>query len=212
MVRVEELLMKINSFTLSLDHLEISPGTLVCLTGPSGAGKTTLLNGIAGFLPLQRGEIWIFGKSVQLLPPEKRGIAYVFQRPALFPHLTISGNIEFGLRLQNRKKEDRQQRVISWLEQLRISELANRSPNQISEGQAQRVALARALAPGFPFLLLDEPFSALDVSLRKELREVLKQLVGATGIAALMVTHHPEDAEAIADRVLVIEKGRAIEL
>jgi ABC-type Fe3+/spermidine/putrescine transport system ATPase subunit len=135
-------------------------------------------------------------------------MALVFQRGALFPHLTVAGNIEFGLRLQGMPAEERARRSTAWLERLGMSELALRRVSDISEGQAQRVALARALAPGFPVLLLDEPFSALDVQTRHELRPLVKKLVEEQGVSALLVTHDPEDASVLASQVLDIDKGR----
>ena len=152
-------------FEASLDHLEIAPGTIACLMGRSGSGKSTLLNAIAGFIPAG-GEIFLRQRPLHLLPPEKRCMALVFQRSALFPHLNVSGNVEFGLKLQGVPSEERARRSMAWLDRLGMSELGSRRVSEISEGQAQRIALARALAPGFPVLLLDEPFSALDVQTR----------------------------------------------
>ncbi len=176
--------------------------------GKSGSGKSTLLNAVAGFLPVQQGKILFGEKDLTPLPPEKRRIAQLFQRPALFPHLNVIQNVEFAPRLQGVAKAPRREAAQKWLERLGISELAEREIAQISEGQAQRVALARALAAGFPLLGLDEPFSALDVVTRESLRMLVRKLVTESQISALMVTHHPEDAVAIADRIVVLESGK----
>lgn len=181
---VQNLHARVGEFEAFLDHLEITPGTIACLMGRSGSGKSTLLNAIAGFIPSE-GEIFLGQVPLHTLP-EKRRMALVFQRSALFPHLTVLGNIEFGLRLQGVAAEERTRSAIAWLARLGLPEIAARRISAISEGQAQRVALARALAPGFPVLLLDEPFSALDVQTRNELRPLLKKLVQEQGVSALL--------------------------
>lgn len=201
---------KVGSFTVSLPELSVREGELVCLMGKSGSGKTTLLNAIAGFSPDANGSISWNGQPLAQLPPEKRRMAFVFQRAALFPHLTVLRNVEFGLSVQRIPSEARKVRAGEWLKRLGIADLAERFPNQISEGQSQRVSIARALAPGFPLLLLDEPFSALDVATRAQMRELLRELVKEAKIAAVMVTHHPEDALAIADKIVVLEEGKVI--
>lgn len=206
---IRDLRVRVGNFEAVLPALDIAKGELVCLVGRSGSGKTTLLNAIAGFLPAASGTISLNDRDLTALPPEKRGMALVFQRPALFPHLSVLQNVEFGLRCQGMGAE-RSQRAAQWLGRLGIGDLAARRPSEVSEGQGQRVSIARALAVGFSGLLLDEPFSALDVGTRRELRDVLRREISEGGIAALMVTHHPDDALAIADRIVVLQAGRVI--
>jgi ABC-type sulfate/molybdate transport systems ATPase subunit len=175
--------------------------------GPSGAGKTTLLQALAGFFPSE-GSIRLGDRDLHPLPPERRRIALVFQRASLFPRLRAWENVAFGLRMQGVSRGEQRRRAEEWLERVEIRELSDRLPHQLSEGQAQRVALARALAPGFPVLLLDEPFSALDPPVRRALREVLGRLVRESSIAALFVTHHPEDALGLCENISFLENGR----
>lgn len=204
---VEDLRARAGDFEVTLPHLEIQPGEIVCLMGKSGAGKSTLLEALAGFRSAQ-GSIRIDGKSLEGLPPERRRIALVFQRGSLFPHLSVENNVAFGLRMQGMAAQDREIRSKDWLVRLGIPELAARFPGEISEGQAQRVALARALAVGFPVLLMDEPFSALDEQTRGEIRPVVKRLIEESRASALLVTHQNEDILAIGGRLYRIEQGR----
>ena len=205
---VRDLTAVVGTFVLNVEHLTVSPGEILCVMGESGCGKTTLLNAIAGFLPIKKGQIFANHLNVGQLPPEKRKIALVFQRPHLFPHLNVVENVAFALRLQGLPDKQCLQLAREGLQRLQIRELEERRHDEISEGQAQRVSLARALASDFPVILLDEPFSALDVATRTSLREVFQQEVKKKGIAALMVTHHPEDALQIADRLVVLENGK----
>jgi ABC-type Fe3+/spermidine/putrescine transport system ATPase subunit len=207
-LKIEDLRVAAGSFSTLVESLEIRSGELCVLLGKSGSGKTTFLHGLSGFLPLQSGRIAISGKPVENLPPEKRRMALVFQRATLFPFLDVKDNIAFSLRWQKLATAERMKRVDMWLERLEITDLARRRPHQLSEGQAQRVALARALITGFPVLLLDEPFSSVDLSTRVQLRSVVKALVQESKVAALMVTHHPDDALAIADSLVIMEEGR----
>jgi len=190
--------------------LAVDAGRIACLLGPSGCGKTTLLRCIAGFEPLLGGEIRIAGEVVSRpgfsLPPEKRRIGMVFQDYALFPHLTAAGNIAFGLDALPRG--ERQVRVEELLAIVGLAGQGNRYPHELSGGQQQRVALARALAPQPQLLLLDEPFSNLDVELRErlslEVRDILKRLA----ITAVLVTHDQHEAFAIADEIGVLHGGQ----
>lgn len=187
----------------------LNPGSIGCLLGPSGCGKTTVLRSIAGFECLSAGEILLGGRCVSRLgyslPPEQRQIGMVFQDYALFPHLSVADNIAFGLRDQSRAAK--QQRVTTLLEVMGLSGKGAQLPHQLSGGQQQRVALARALAPCPALLLLDEPFSSLDVGLRErlgiEIREILKQ----QNTTALLVTHDQHEAFAIADEIGVMSQG-----
>ncbi len=207
-LRMDELKIAVGNFKVEIPQLEIKEGECVCLMGPSGSGKTSLLHALAGFLPLERGTLYYGKLRLDQLPPERRRIALAFQRPALFPNLNVRENVEFGLRVKGMSAEERKRRSADWLKRFEIKALSERRPSEISEGQAQRVALARALAPGFPILLLDEPFSALDPELRTRLGEELKTIVKEKKLVLLMVTHHAEDAQRIGDRILHLESGK----
>ncbi len=188
----------------------LAPGELGCLLGPSGCGKTTLLRAIAGFQPLRAGSIELRGhqmsSSTHVQPPERRGIGFVFQDLALFPHLDVGANVGFGL--QSLPRAERAARIRDTLALLGLESVAARYPHELSGGQQQRVALARSLAPRPELLLLDEPFSSLDAHLRVSLREELRSLLKRLGLAALLVTHDQDEAFAFADRVGVMHAGR----
>jgi iron(III) transport system ATP-binding protein len=192
--------------------LAIGAGEVVCLLGPSGCGKTTLLRVAAGLEPLQAGRISIGGQVVADprraldLPPEERGVGMVFQDYALFPHLTVLDNVAFGLRRLPRG--ERRARARAVLEQVGMDDRAGDYPHTLSGGQQQRVALARALAPGPPAMLLDEPFAGLDTRLRQRVREDALRVLKASGAAVLLVTHDPEEAMAMGDRLAVMRDGR----
>ena len=193
----------VENFSMSLAR-----GTVGCLLGPSGCGKTTVLRAIAGFEPLAAGEIrldgvLVSGSGVQL-PPEQRRIGMVFQDHALFPHLTVADNVAFGLRGQ----PDAAARVRQMLETVGLDGSGARFPHQLSGGQQQRVALARALAPSPRLLLLDEPFSNLDIELRERLGQELRGLLKAAGTTALLVTHDQHEAFAIADEIGIMADAR----
>lgn len=188
-------------------YLNVYPGEFVCLLGPSGCGKTTLLRIIAGLEEQTSGRVIQAGKDVSHLPPSKRDFGIVFQSYALFPNLTAEQNIAYGL--QNAKK-DRQaiaQRVEELLDLVGLAGLGKKYPSQMSGGQQQRVALARALALSPGLLLLDEPLSALDAQVRVKLRTEIAQLQKQLGITTVMVTHDQAEALAMADRIVVMEKG-----
>jgi spermidine/putrescine transport system ATP-binding protein len=178
------------------------------LLGPSGCGKTTLLRMIAGFEHPTTGEIRLHGRDVANLPPRARPINMVFQNYALFPHLTVAQNVAFGLEMLKWKKADITARVDETLALVKLDSFRNRKPAQLSGGQQQRVALARALAPRPQVLLLDEPLSALDLKLRKEMQFELKRLQRETGITFVLVTHDQEEALAMSDRLAVMNTGR----
>ncbi|MEI8096019.1 MAG: ABC transporter ATP-binding protein [Spirochaetales bacterium] len=188
--------------------LEVERGEFISLLGGSGCGKTTTLRMIAGFETPTSGTIHIGGTEVEHLPPRKRNVGFVFQNYALFPNLTVAGNVAFGLVVARQKKDLRSARVTELLELIHMTELADRYPHQLSGGQQQRVALARALAPEPKLLLLDEPLSALDAKNRQRLRQEIRDIQQKLGITTLYVTHDQEEALAISDRVVVMDKGR----
>lgn len=182
------------------------------LLGPSGCGKTTLLRLIAGFEEATAGEIRIAGTPVNHLPPFKRRVNTVFQSYALFPHLTVAENVGFGLETQQIAKAEIRRRVDDALNQVQMAHLAGRKPHQLSGGQQQRVALARALAPRPDVLLLDEPLSALDLKLRKEMQIELKRVQHEAGITFVFVTHDQEEALTLSDRIAVMQGGKILQV
>ena len=188
--------------------MQLARGTVGCLLGPSGCGKTTVLRAIAGFEPLLAGEVRLDGLRVSgggvQVPPEQRRIGMVFQDHALFPHLTVADNVAFGLRGQ----PDAAARVRQMLATVGLDGSAARFPHELSGGQQQRVALARALAPAPRLLLLDEPFSNLDIELRERLGQELRGLLKAAGTTALLVTHDQHEAFAIADEIGIMADAR----
>jgi spermidine/putrescine transport system ATP-binding protein len=202
------------SGVVALDNvsLEIPGNEFFTLLGPSGCGKTTLLRMIAGFEYPTAGNILLYGEDIAMLPPFKRPINTVFQSYALFPHKSVAENIGFGLKMQHRPKAEIEARVARMLRLVRLDELRDRRPSQISGGQQQRVALARALAPSPKVLLLDEPLSALDYKLRKEMQLELKRMQHETGITFIFVTHDQEEALTMSDRIAVMNKGRVLQV
>lgn len=203
---------------LAVDDLSLSVprGELVCLLGPSGCGKTTALRIAAGLERLQRGRVLIDGRPVAAgdgsvdVPPEKRGIGLVFQDYALFPHLNARANVEFGLTALSGTA--RRERALQALEQVGMAGYAEVYPHRLSGGEQQRVALARALAPKPRVMLLDEPFSGLDRQLRNQIRDETLHVLKDSGAATLMVTHDPEEAMFMADRVAIMRAGRLIQV
>jgi iron(III) transport system ATP-binding protein len=190
--------------------VDVAPGELICLVGPSGCGKTTLLRLAAGLETLQQGRIAVAGRIVaepgRSLPPESRGIGMVFQDYALFPHLTVAGNVGFGL--DKLATAEGNARVAEVLVQVGMADAVNAYPHQLSGGQQQRVALARALAPRPQVMLLDEPFSGLDTRLRERIRDDTLHVLKQSGAATLMVTHDPEEAMFMADRIAIMRDGQ----
>jgi spermidine/putrescine transport system ATP-binding protein len=199
---------------LALDEVSVSirKNEFFTLLGPSGCGKTTLLRLIAGFEHPTRGRILLEGADISPLPPYRRPVNTVFQNYALFPHLTVAGNIAFGLEMLGRPRAEIDQTVQTMLALVKMRELKNRRTSQISGGQQQRVALARALAPRPKVLLLDEPLSALDLKLRKEMQIELKRLQHETGITFVFVTHDQEEALTMSDRIAVMSGGRILQI
>jgi spermidine/putrescine transport system ATP-binding protein len=188
--------------------LTIHDNEFYTLLGPSGCGKTTLLRLVAGFDYPTKGEILLFGESLQGLAPQKRPVNTVFQHYALFPHMTVTENVGFSLKMLGRDEKEITKTVQEMLELVKMEEFAHRWPPQLSGGQQQRVALARALAPRPKVLLLDEPLSALDLKLRHEMRVELKTLQRETGITFIFVTHDQVEALTMSDRIAVMSVGR----
>ncbi|MCX8998305.1 ABC transporter ATP-binding protein [Rhizobiaceae bacterium BDR2-2] len=188
--------------------LAIEPGQFVTLLGPSGCGKSTTLRMLGGFEDPSSGEIYLDGKAISHLPPNKRNVNIVFQDYALFPHLTVGRNIAFGLELKGWDSDAIHKRVLELLALVELQDFADRMPDQLSGGQRQRVALMRALAPDPEVLLLDEPLSALDAKLRQQMQIELKSIQQTTGKTFIFVTHDQEEALTMSDVIVVMNKGR----
>jgi putative spermidine/putrescine transport system ATP-binding protein len=188
--------------------LDIGAGEFFTLLGPSGSGKTTTLRVIAGFERPDAGHVELQGVDVTHVAPSQRAVNTVFQDYALFPHMTVAENVEYGLRVKGMKRKDRRARAEAMLEKVRLPGLGDRKPVQLSGGQRQRVALARAIVNGPPVLLLDEPLGALDLKLRQEMQIFLKALQQDLGITFVYVTHDQEEALTMSDRMAVFNEGR----
>ncbi len=188
----------------------VTPGETVCLLGPSGSGKSTLLRIIAGLEEAESGRVLWNGEDITDRPPHQRRMGMVFQDYALFPHLTVAENVAFGLRMQGWSPQDRRARVQEVLELVHLTGFEARRVTDLSGGEQQRVALARALAPRPHVLMLDEPLGALDRALREELLEELRRILRASDVAAIYVTHDQEEASAIADRILILHRGKIV--
>ncbi len=198
----------------ALDNVSVAirQNEFFTLLGPSGCGKTTLLRLIAGFDFPTEGQILLYGDDIAPLPPFMRPVNTVFQNYALFPHMTVSQNIGFGLEMLGKPRAEIDARVTEMLSLVRMADLKDRKTSQISGGQQQRVALARALAPRPKVLLLDEPLSALDFKLRKDMQIELKRLQLETGITFIFVTHDQEEALTMSDRIAVMSKGKILQI
>jgi len=192
--------------------LDINAGEFLTLLGPSGSGKTTVLRMIAGFEDPDTGTINLNGNDITHLPPYERDVNTIFQDYALFPHMDVITNIEYGLRVKKVDKKERRAKALEALEQVRLSGYENRKPSQLSGGQRQRVALARALVNRPSVLLLDEPLGALDLKLRQQMQIELKELQREVGITFIFVTHDQEEALTMSDRIAVFDKGKIQQL
>ncbi|MFO8046631.1 MAG: ABC transporter ATP-binding protein [Halomonas sp.] len=194
--------------------LEVNPGEIVCLLGPSGCGKSTLLRIAAGLEGVQRGQVALGGQSMghagrSHVPPEKRNVGLAFQDSALFPHLSVLDNVAFGLKSQ--PVAQRRRRAFELLELLGMERYARVFPHMLSGGQQQRIALARALAPSPQLMLLDEPFSSLDARLRDRIRDDTLHVLKKVGAGVLLVTHDPEEAMFMADRIVLMREGKVVQ-
>ncbi len=208
-LRARGITKRFGAFTALDDvSLEVEAGKLVCFLGPSGCGKTTLLRVIAGLEAQDAGSIEIGGREVSQLPPAQRDFGIVFQSYALFPNLTVAQNVGYGLVNRRKARAEIAGRVAELLALVGMPEQGSKYPAQLSGGQQQRVALARALASSPSLLLLDEPLSALDARVRVHLRDEIKALQRRLGITTVMVTHDQEEALAMADRIVVMNRGR----
>ncbi|MBR0985156.1 ABC transporter ATP-binding protein [Bradyrhizobium liaoningense] len=196
--------------TVALDEIDlaVAAGELIALLGPSGCGKTTMLQIIAGFLRPSRGEVRFDGARVEHIPANRRRIGMVFQNYALFPHLTVFENVAYGLRARKTPGATVSAKVEQMLGLVQMTAFARRLPGELSGGQQQRVALARALAIDPGLVLLDEPFSALDKNLRLDMQIEIKSLLKTFGVTSIIVTHDQEEALSMADRIVVLNKGR----
>ncbi|WP_225764667.1 ABC transporter ATP-binding protein [Inquilinus sp. Marseille-Q2685] len=192
--------------------VQIRDNEFFTLLGPSGCGKTTLLRMIAGFEEPTSGHILLHGKPIEGLPPHRRPVNTVFQSYALFPHMTVRENIRFGLEMKGVERARADARVAEMIALVKLGGMENRKPAQLSGGQQQRVALARALASEPQVLLLDEPLSALDLKLRKEMQIELKRLQTETGITFIFVTHDQEEALTMSDRIAVMSQGEILQI
>jgi ABC-type Fe3+/spermidine/putrescine transport system ATPase subunit len=192
--------------------LSVAGGEFVALLGPSGCGKTTLLRAVSGFVPVAAGRIAVAGRDITHEPPDKRGMAMVFQSYALWPHMTTAQNLGYGLKLRRVPKPDIAKRVAEILAMLKLDGFGERNVTQLSGGQRQRVALGRALAVSPELLLLDEPLSNLDARIREDVRHEIKALQHKLGITTIHVTHDREEAMVMADRIAILDAGRIAQI
>ncbi len=195
---------------VALDHVDfvVPTGSLTAVLGPSGSGKSTLLRTVAGLDQPDSGSVTINGRDVTRVPPQQRGIGFVFQHYAAFKHLTVRDNVAYGLKIRKRPKAEVREKVDNLLEVVGLSGFQGRYPNQLSGGQRQRMALARALAVDPEVLLLDEPFGALDAKVREDLRAWLRRLHDEVHVTTVLVTHDQAEALDVADQIVVLNKGR----
>lgn len=211
--------LKVTGLSKSYDHqallqdidFEVAAGSLFSILGASGSGKTTILKIITGLIPPDQGQLYLDGCEISRLKPEERGIAYVFQEPLLFPHLTVKDNIAFGLTVRKVKPAAIESRVAELLTLLKIEDLKNRRPCEISGGQQQRVAIARALATAPPLILMDEPFSNLDPLLRQEMGALLKRLQQQLGLTIVFVTHDLNESLILSDDIALMADGKIVQ-
>jgi sulfate transport system ATP-binding protein len=208
-IDARDIVKRFGDFT-ALDRVsvDVPAGTLTALLGPSGSGKSTLLRVIAGLERPDEGVIHLDGEDVTRVPPQDRGVGFVFQHYAAFKHMTVWENVAFGLKIRRRPRTEIKERVAELLELVQLTRLGDRYPAQLSGGQRQRMGLARALAVDPKVLLLDEPFGALDARVRKELRVWLRRLHDETHTTTVIVTHDQEEAMEVAERVVVMNAGR----
>jgi len=192
-------------------NLDVLPGTCTALLGPSGSGKSTILRIIAGLENPSGGQVLLNGRDITRVRPEKRNVGLVFQRPLLFPHLSVIDNVAFADRATGLPRRSARERALPYLEMVQLADVGRRRVGSLSGGQEQRVALARALAAHPTILLLDEPFSALDAELRHEMHELLAEIRRRLAPTVVLVTHDRDEAATVADRIAVLENGRLLQ-
>lgn len=207
MIRIDQLSVRLPGFSLKAVDLCVDQGEFFCLLGPTGAGKTLILESVAGVVTIAGGRTLVAGCEVTGLPPERRGVGIVYQDCALFPHLSVAKNINFGLRYHHRSTPAGRARCRDLIDRLGLASLLDRSVTTLSGGEKQRVALARALVTEPTVLLLDEPLSSLDPCFREEIRDLFRSLHRETGLTVLMVTHDFTDAHSLAQRVAILNDG-----
>ncbi len=208
MLRLEGLRIEQGSFSLAADFT-VRAGRRIAVIGPSGAGKSTLLGAIAGFVPVTAGRLICEGTDITAAAPGARPVSMLFQDNNLFPHLTVARNVALGLRPAWRLTAEENARVQAAIERVGLSGMQDRRPGDLSGGQQSRAALARVLVRDRPLVLLDEPFAALGPALRREMIDLVAELISDTGATLMMVTHAPEDVRRIADEVIFVEGGIA---
>lgn len=207
MIRIDRLCVRLPGFSLKSVDLSVEQGEFFCLLGPTGSGKTLILESVAGIVAIADGRIQVSGRDVTGLPPERRGVGIVYQDCALFPHLSVAKNIDFGIRYHRDATLSGRSKRHDLIDRLGLAPLLDRSVTTLSGGEKQRVALARALVTAPAVLLLDEPLSSLDPCFREEIRDLLGNLHRETGLTVLMVTHDFSDAHSLARRVAVLHDG-----
>jgi molybdopterin-binding protein len=208
---VKNLEVDLGEFLLQDISLNVNRGEYSIILGPTGSGKTVLLEAIAGLYPAKKGEIWLDGRKITNLPPERREIAFVYQDYALFPHLSVKDNIAFGLKLKKVPKKEIASKVEEMADFFGISHLVRRKPNTLSGGEQQRVALARALVSGSKIFLLDEPLSALDPEMKESVQQELRRLHKELNLTVVHVTHDFEEAMALGERIAVLGGGHIVQ-
>ncbi|HED12632.1 MAG TPA: ABC transporter ATP-binding protein, partial [Gammaproteobacteria bacterium] len=209
LVRFDDIQKSYDGETLVIKSLnmDVERGEFLTMLGPSGSGKTTCLMMLAGFEPATHGQIYLNGKSINSLPPHKRGIGMVFQNYALFPHMTVAENLSFPLEVRKIGKSEREQRVRKALDMVQLGELGDRRPVQLSGGQQQRVAVARALVFDPELVLMDEPLGALDKNLREQMQYEIKHIHESLGVTIVYVTHDQSEALTMSSRIAVFKDG-----
>jgi len=212
-IKLSGITMKFGNITAVKDiDLNVSRGEYVTILGPSGCGKTTLIKVIAGMWMPSEGKVYVDGEDVTNVPIEDRDVGYVFQNIALFPHMTINENAQYGLRVRDVPEEERAAVSDNYLELVNMLDRAGMFPTELSGGEQQKVALARALSSGSKILMLDEPMSALDARVRMDLRYDIRRIVKRLGLTVLHVTHDQEEAMSVSDRIILMRKGKIVEI
>jgi len=211
-IEIKNLSIDLGEFKLTDFNLSVKKGEFIVIIGPTGSGKSVVLESIAGFYKPKEGKIFINGKDVTHIPPEKRGISIVYQDYMLFPHMSVYKNIAYGIKKKIKDKQRIDEEVKKIAEKLGIKHLLHRLPSTLSGGEAQRVAIARAIVVKPKLLLMDEPLSALDINTKNEVRKLIKKLTKKYEITTLHVTHDLEDVSLLADKVVVIKNGRLLKV